>query len=410
MGSWMDVTASEGGTFKAYVATPAAGSGPGLLLLQEIFGVNQHIREVADLWAEEGYTVVAPDLFWRLQPGIELGYDEASFGQAFGYYQRFDMGLAIADMQATVQAMRGHAAVQGGIGALGFCLGGKLAYLAAAECGVDAAVGYYGVGIEADLARAAKITCPVTFHFAGLDKFVPPEAVTAVQGAFAGRHSAKIYVYPGVDHGFNAPRHAYHRPSAALAHSRSLECLRPVIGPHYDLSALWDKHCELEFGTRDAAATMKTMVAEPYVNHVPTLTGGIGYKDLYRFYKHHFIPQTPQDTALQPLSRTVGIDRLVDEMIFSFTHDIEIDWLLPGIKPTGRKVAVPLIAVVHFRGDKLYNEHIHWDQASVLVQIGLLDPKGLPVAGVETANKLLDPAAVPSNGLMARWATSAGQA
>lgn len=409
MGSWIDVPAKDGGHFKAYVAVPEAGSGPGLLLLQEIFGVNPHIRAVADLWAEEGYTVVAPDLFWRLEPGIELGYDEESFGKAFGYYQRFDVDHAIADMQATVAAMRSHPAVAGGIGALGFCLGGKLAYLAAAECGVDAAVSYYGVGIETDLARAAKITCPIAFHFAGEDKFVPPAAVDAVAAAFAGRSGAKVFRYPGVDHGFNAPRHAYHRASAQLAHSRSLETLRPTLGPHYDLSALWDKHCELEFATRDAAATMTTMVAEPYVNHVPTLTGGFGYQHLYRFYKHHFIPQTPKDTTLTPLSRTIGVDRLVDEMIFSFTHDIEIDWLLPGLKPTGRKVEVPLIAVVHFRGNKLYNEHIHWDQASVLVQIGALDPTGLPVAGVETAQKLLDPAGVPSNTLMARWAESEGR-
>ena len=119
---------------------------------------------------------------------------------------------------------------------------------------------------------------------------------------------------------------------------------------------------------------MKTMVAEPYVNHIPTMTGGVGYRDLLRFYKNHFIPKTPQDTKLIPISRTIGADRIVDEMLFCFTHDIEIDWMLPGVAPTGKYVEVPLIAIVRFRGDKLYNEHIYWDQASVLVQIGLLDP------------------------------------
>jgi carboxymethylenebutenolidase len=151
------------------------------------------------------------------------------------------------------------------------------------------------------------------------------------------------------------------------------------------------------------------MVAEPYVNHIPTMTGGVGYKDLSRFYQHHFVNGNPKDTKLIPISRTIGADRLVDEMLFCFTHDVEIDWMLPGVKPTGKYVEVPLIAVVGFRGDKLYHEHIYWDQASVLVQIGLLDPKGLPVSGAEQAKKLLDEK-LPSNTLMARWAESAPKA
>ena len=116
------------------------------------------------------------------------------------------------------------------------------------------------------------------------------------------------------------------------------------------------------------------MVAQPYVNHIPVMTGGVGHDDLLRFYKHHFIPKTPADTRLVPISRTIGADRVVDEMLFCFTHDIEIDWMLPGVAPTGRYVEIPLVAIVRFRGDKLYNEHIYWDQASVLAQIGLLDP------------------------------------
>ncbi|MEE8271028.1 MAG: dienelactone hydrolase family protein, partial [Alphaproteobacteria bacterium] len=182
-----------------------------------------------------------------------------------------------------------------------------------------------------------------------------------------------------------------------------------VMGPHYDLSALWDKHCEYEFATRDVDATMATMVPQPYVNHIPTMTGGVGYRDLHRFYKDHFIPKTPADTRLIPISRTIGADRLVDEMLFCFTHDIEIDWMLPGVAPTGKYVEVPLVAIVCFRGGELYNEHIYWDQASVLVQIGLIDAKLYPVAGVETAKKLVDES-LPSNTLMARWAESASDA
>ena len=147
---------------------------------------------------------------------------------------------------------------------------------------------------------------------------------------------------------------------------------------------------------------MTTMVAEPYVNHIPTMTGGVGYRDLLRFYANHFIPKTPQDTKLVPISRTIGADRVVDEMLFCFTHDIEIDWMLPGVRPTGKAVEIPLVAIVQFRGDKIFSEHIYWDQASVLVQIGVLDRKLYPVAGIETARKATDEYE-PSNTLMARW-------
>ena len=177
--------------------------------------------------------------------------------------------------------------------------------------------------------------------------------------------------------------------------------------PH-DLVALWEAHCRHEFETRDVDATMATMVSNPYVYHVPTLTGGVGHAELKRFYKYHFIGGNPPDTAMTPVSRTVGADQIVDEMIFSFTHTSEIDWMLPGIAPTGRRVEVPLVAIVRFRDGKVAHEHIYWDQASVLVQIGKLDPKGLPVAGVETARKVVDNSQ-PSNALMRRWPESAGK-
>ena len=175
-----------------------------------------------------------------------------------------------------------------------------------------------------------------------------------------------------------------------------------------DLVALWEAHCRHEFETRDVDATMATMVARPYVNHVPTMTGGVGHDQLKRFYKYHFIGGNPPDTELKPISRTVGADQIVDELIFCFTHTSEIDWMLPGIAPTGRKVEVPLVAIVRFREGKVAHEHIYWDQASVLVQIGRLDPADLPVAGAETARKVTDKDR-PSNLLMRRWATSEDQ-
>ena len=409
-GKYIDITAADGsGQFKGYLATPESGSGPGILLLQEIFGINWHIRDVADYYAEEGYTVLAPDLFWRMEPGVELGYSEEEFQKAFGFYQEFDIAKAIEDMQAATSALQAHDACKGRVGAVGFCLGGKLSYLAAAHCGIDAAVCYYGVGIEADLDLADQITCPMVMHFAELDQFVPGEARDQISDKFSGRAEVEIYTYPGTDHAFNTPgRDSYHKPSAMMAHSRSMACFRRALGPHFNLSELWDAHCYHEFATRDVDATMATMVASPYVNHIPTLTGGVGHDQLKRFYKYHFVNNNPEDTKLIPISRTVGADRIVDEMVFCFTHTSEIDWMLPGIEPTGRYVEVPLVAIVCFRGDKLYNEHIYWDQASVLVQIGKLDPEGLPVAGGESARKLQDES-LPSNELMGSWSSSEGK-
>jgi carboxymethylenebutenolidase len=403
-GTWIDI----GGGMTGYLAVPAAGTGPGIVLLQEIFGVNAHMRDVADLYAEEGYVVLAPDLFHTMEQRVELGYEGADMEKAFGFYQRFDPKSAVPDIVASVATLRARPECTGKVGAIGFCLGGLLAWLAASRAGIDAAVGYYGVGIEGALAELGQIKCAVTLHFGEMDKFVPAEARDAIAAAVAGKN-IEIFVYPGADHGFNCPeRPAFDKAASLMAHSRSLTTFRTAMGPHYDLSALWEQHTYLEFGARDADATMKTMVASPYVNHIPTMTGGVGHDHLLRFYKYHFIPKTPQDTRLVPISRTIGTDRIVDEMLFCFTHDIEIDWMLPGVAPTGKYVEIPLIAVVHFRGDKLYNEHIYWDQASVLVQIGLLDPKLLPVAGIETAKKVLDKS-LPSNGLMRRWAESEGK-
>jgi len=408
-GQWIEIKAADGGKFRGYFAVPAAGKGPGIVLCQEIFGINAYIREVADYYAEEGYVVLAPDLFWRLDKNVELGYTEDDWKKAFDYLQRFDIDRGMEDITAAVRVLRTRTEVTGKVGALGFCLGGRLAYLAAARSGVDCAVGYYGVSIDQYLKEAAKIKVPMVLHFAANDKYAPPEAVEKIKAAFKGRPEIEIYVYPGVDHAFarTGGMH-YDRPASMMAHSRSIALFRKVMGPHYDLSALWEQHTLHEFGTRDVDATMKTMVAEPYVNHIPTLTGGVGHEQLKRFYKYHFIPKTPKDTKLIPISRTIGADRLVDEMLFCFTHDIEIDWMLPGIAPTGKYVEIPLVAIVNFRGDKLYHEHIYWDQASVLVQIGVLDPKAFPVAGAETARKLVDEN-FPSNMLMKNWASSEGK-
>lgn len=169
-----------------------------------------------------------------------------------------------------------------------------------------------------------------------------------------------------------------------------------------DLAALWRAHCALEFVVHDADATMATMTLEPYVNHVPTMTGGVGKESLRRFYRDHFIPSNPPDIELVPVSLTVGASRVVDEMIVRFTHTCAVDWMLPGVAPTGRRVEVALVAIVTFDGAMIASEHIYWDQASVLLQIGLLNGTGLPVAGAAAARKVLDKA-LPSNELLPKW-------
>jgi carboxymethylenebutenolidase len=156
-----------------------------------------------------------------------------------------------------------------------------------------------------------------------------------------------------------------------------------------DLPALWQQHTDHEFVTRDTEATLRTMVDDAYVNHVPVMTGGHGKEALRAFYSRDFIPRMPPDTALIPVSRTVGENQLVDEMIFSFTHTEEMPWMLPGVPPTNRPVKIPLVVIVKFRDGKLAHEHIYWDQASVLKQIGLLTDPSLPVFGVETAEKVI---------------------
>ncbi|CAE6427172.1 unnamed protein product [Rhizoctonia solani] len=221
--------------------------------------------------------------------------------------------------------------------------------------------------------------------------------------------STTKYKYPLTESSFVHPSSSgYNHTQATLAHTRTLTFLRAHIGgPIFDIEAIWEEHTRHEFEGRDVGATMGTMVAEPYVNHIPTLTGGIGRKALTWFYARHFIHSNPDSTRMELVSRTLGPDRVVDEFVFEFIHDREIDWMLPGVPPTGKPVRVPFVAVVNVRGDKLYHEHIYWDQASVLVQIGLLPEKlafpgtsneiKLPVAGIEQAEKMVDPNAKESN-------------
>ncbi|MGF6275783.1 carboxymethylenebutenolidase [Massilia sp. UYP11] len=410
MAHYIDIPAKDGsGSFKGYLALPSGGSGPGLVVGQEIFGVNQNMRDVADMYAEEGYVALVPDLFWRMQPGVDLGYTEEDFKLALGYFTRLDVDRAVEDIAAAIDALRGLPQVSGpGVGYVGFCMGGKLAYMTAARTDVACAVAYYGMGIEDMLDEAVNIKGKLVLHFAENDAYCDAAAREKIIKGLAGLPKAEFYTYPGADHAFaRVGSMHFDKPSALMAHGRTIAALKATIGPDFNLSDLWEQHVYQEFVKRDVPATMATMVAEPYVNHIPTLTGGVGSRQLARFYQHHFVHGNPADMRMIPISRTVGALQVVDEFIMCFTHDQEIDWMLPGVAPTGKYVEIPMIGIISFRGDKLYHEHIYWDQASVLVQIGLLDPALLPVSGIEQARKLLDET-IPSNRLMARWSSSEG--
>ncbi|KAE8382278.1 hypothetical protein BDV26DRAFT_278077 [Aspergillus bertholletiae] len=216
----------------------------------------------------------------------------------------------------------------------------------------------------------------------------------------AKRDNHTFYSYADVSSaGFIVPGHAdFKITSAGVAHTRSLTLLKKQLGgPYFDLEKIWDEHTWYEFGDRSVEKTMATMVQEPYVNHIPTV-------------------------GLRMHTRTIGTDRIIDEFIFGLTHNKEIDWLIPGIPPTGKALRIPFTSVVNIRGDRLYHEHIAWDQATVLVQLGLMPeylpfpyalPGGqlpgpgkrfeyrVPAAGVETAMKLQDEHSVPSNEMFA---------
>jgi hypothetical protein len=229
---------------------------------------------------------------------------------------------------------------------------------------------------------------------------------------------ANCFTYDGVLPGFaEQDLEEFDRIAAELAWSRTLGVLRAAFGIEADLERVWEEH-QSHVESRDAGAVVRSFVPdaeEAHVNYVPTMTGGIGQEDLFIFYRDYFMPSTPPSTSMRLVSRTIGVDRVVDEMVLSFEHTQVIPWMLPDVPPTGRSVSIAVVAIVCIRGGKLCHENVYWDQASVLVQIGLLDPKlvpkdmkeqgleRLPVVGVEAARKVLDVRAEQSNGLLSSW-------
>lgn len=402
------IEAHDGSSFSAFLAAPEEGHGPGIVMLQEIFGVNEAMRATAKLFAEEGYTVLVPDLFWRLEPGIELGYGQDDMTRALGLYQALDQDLAVKDIGSALAHLRARAECDGKAAVLGFCLGGTLALRGGAELDPDAVVAYYPVAVLDYPADTISPRCPTQIHLGGADPMCPPEAADQIKHRVVDNPLVKIYSYDGAGHAFFNPlREEHDRLASERSLTHTLELLRPLMGPHYDLAALWEQHAYFEFGLRDADRTIETMVDVPYVNHVPTMTGGTGRTELHHFYKNYFVDVHPDDYSAISISRTVGVNRIVDEMLISFTHDRFMDYVLPGIQPTGKKLSIAVCGVVTFRGPKLRHEHLYYDSASLLVQAGILDAGQYPVTGAEQALKVINPHDVPSNGLMTSWVPAA---
>ena len=225
------IDAADGsGSFSGYLALPPGGRGPGLVIAQEIFGVNQPMREIADAFAARGYVVLVPDLFWRMEPNIELGYTPEDWQKAFTYFQRFNVDTGVEDIQSAITTLREQAFVSTHVGVMGFCLGGKLAYLSACRTDADVAIGYYGVGIEDALDEASHLHCPLVLHIAQLDKYCDEAAQEKIRQGLGHRDKVEVWLYPDADHAFARPGgEHYHQPSADLALERSLSALQRAL-------------------------------------------------------------------------------------------------------------------------------------------------------------------------------------
>lgn len=224
-GSEITITAKDGGSFMGYLARPAGGGkAPGIVVMQEIFGVNAVMREITDWYASQGFLALCPDLFWRIQPGIQItDKTEAEWKQAFGLFQKFDIDKGVEDVAATIDALRGMEECSGKVGATGYCLGGRLAYHAATRTSADAAVGYYGVGIQDHLDEARHMTTPLMLHVASKDQFVPPEAQQKIKDGLKMNHATIIYEYPEQDHAFARMGGAhYDKGAAEMANNRTI--------------------------------------------------------------------------------------------------------------------------------------------------------------------------------------------
>ncbi len=378
-----NMTALELGSraIDVYVSVHDSGMGPGLLMLSDEQGLDAGMRARADLFGAEGYSVLA------------LGHD-----------------MSPADIAAAADMLRGLSETDGDIAALGHGAGGVLACRAAADAGFRAVIAYDAAALADEPAILASVPCPYVLHFGTDGATDAMRAADRIRAAQRRKDGSRVLDWPEAGPGFAIPhRPGYHRLADDLAHTRTLELVRRVLGPYYDFVALFAEHIHHEFETRDVDATMATMIDQPYVNHVPTLAGGVGHDMLKRFYKYHFVDQNTGVRDRTRISYTMGPNQVVLETYTKFAHDSVIDRYFPGIEPTGKTIEIVTVIIVKFRGDKVCHEHLYWDQGSALKQIGVLDSGNLPLAGAEAARKVLDES-LPSNIFMQdAWVTSDGK-
>ena len=229
--SWIDIESACGGSFGAYVSLPPAGFGPGLLVIQEIFGVNDHIKNVCDQYALDGFVAVAPDVFWRQYPRVELSYDPAGVAKGLQLFEGLNIDIAAADLQRAVEAIRHIPSCTGKVGAIGFCMGGLLAFVCAARAGVESSVIYYGTRLDQHLELVQDITCPLLFHFAGDDEHISTQTVKKIKMSLSGKDNCRVIVHKNSSHGFNCwDRDSWNQSAAATARGQSLVHLMETLG------------------------------------------------------------------------------------------------------------------------------------------------------------------------------------
>ena len=366
---------------EVFVAVHHSGTGPGIILISDQEVIDAGIKACTNLFAEEGYSVLALGCHFSVEEIKEASHIFKSLPQT-----------------------------EGNLASIGYGKGALLALQAASLTDFAAIVAFDLTISDHTEVLLDTVPCPFFLQFGTKNHPENAVLVNKLKDLISRKDGSRVFAFEEGGKGFSIPfRDTYNKLTDGLSHTRSLELIRRVLGPYYDYAELFANHVYHEFITRDVEETMKTMIDDPYVNHVPTLSGGVGYDMLKRFYKYHFVDQNSGGRERIRVSYTLGPNRLVLENYTKFVHDSVIDRYFPGIAPTGKTVEIATVIIVKFRGDKVCHEHLYWDQGSALKQIGVLDAGDLPIAGPEAARKVLDENE-PSNIFMQEaWAQSEGK-
>ncbi|KAL6704771.1 hypothetical protein ACN47E_007692 [Coniothyrium glycines] len=379
------------------------GRGPGLILVLDNYALVEGKGEEVEVdpqplkkWAEEGFAVVQMIVPGKVDDGGEFPLKRALEVLEGCKECEFEKGVGVISYLTRIPYYVEEAACQ--------------------HPSIKALVSYGGKKFTS-LSQSVSTPPPQLLHISGPETPRRESFSIVPNGPSIPTGVVKTYRYEDAkrDTAWVVPGHEnYHKRSAGLAHTRSLAFLKPLLnGPFFDLEAIWEEHTKYAFAERNVDETMATMVEQPYVNHIPTMTGGIGAPALKAFYTQHLPSANQASTTSTLVSRTLGTDRLVDESVLSLTHTSHVPWLLPGVPPTRRELHIPATAVVGVRGDRVCHVHISWDHATVLRQVGLLPESGavevedagrvevrVPVVGAEGARKLVDEGCEESNGLI----------